>query len=531
MVVRRPCLAALLLVGPMSALVVRAQDAAPILAAARAHYHAHRPAEAVPAYELYLGKKPEDVEATVELGYCLLLLDRKADAWRVLGRAVASGAAGVEAESTWLGLATLPEQASTAIPIAVRLRARYPDNVEFAKAHARLLETAGRYEDAARVWKEVRAGWPDETAALLPLGRLLSWTGDFAAAEDALRSYRTAHATDPQGAFLLAQVQGWRWEWEDAEATLREGLAFDSHHAGLRSLEAEAREYFAPRFTVRPFFWTDSTGFTQAGASAATRAVIDHHLVVTAGVEQTRFTQDSPGYPTIDRFSTRFGLGWMGADGLSLDASYAHHDAGLVGTSDGYKLQARSTLAGTVTGLVVAGREPVTEKMAAVLDKIDVDYLGLAAFDQEAASPWSVSLSGSRFRDGARRARLASRLSFPLVGCVRGEWDNDTFAQSQQSFLYFGPRWYSEQELLLAIRPPTGDRSFELEAKAGIGWSFSEDSYGFPASGAPGFVGEFSATYAEPGRFRCGVRLHGDFLDTDSPHSGYGAEAVLEIFF
>ncbi|MEW6747739.1 MAG: tetratricopeptide repeat protein, partial [Planctomycetota bacterium] len=91
--------------------------------------------------------------------------------------AVESGRAGVEVETTWVDLSRRLGRPERALALCGRLVEQYPDSVAIAEMWATLLEAAGELREAASAWRHVVARWPEETGALLPLGRLLAWTG------------------------------------------------------------------------------------------------------------------------------------------------------------------------------------------------------------------------------------------------------------------------------------------------------------------------------------------------------------------
>lgn len=508
-----------------------AQESKPVVEKARQLYWSRKFAEAVPHYSLHFEQYPDDIPSAVEYGYCLLLSGRKEKAWQILGGAVDSGHAGLDAEATWIDLSLQLGRSADALPLCVRLRGQYPEDRAIARMEARLLEATGDLKGSARAWSEIVRRWPGETAALRPLGRLLSWSGDFEGAEAALRRFLAAHPGDLEGKRLLVEVMGWGWKWDDAGRLLDEALVAHPGDPELLRLAAEEREYFAPKLVIRPSWWKDSDDLVRVGVATELQAVIHHRLILQAREAWTRFHQRDPGYPIIRRWSTSLGLGWMGPDKFQVKGSYTRHEGKEIGQSSAFDLEARHALFSGVSAMASAGRDDVTEKAFALMEKVNVKYASLAVFSEAEALPWSLGVSVSDYSDGPERLSLQSHIEVPLFTGLSGIWKNWTFWQRERSYLYFGPRRYSEHELLIAVRPFKKTAFILVECRAGGQWAQGDGKYGFRDSGDLGFVGEISLEHHTPGAVRLGVRARIDRLDTDNPYSGYGAEAWLELRF
>jgi len=487
--------------------------------------------EAVPLYKKYCQQRPDDHVASTELGYCLLLTGLKEEAWRILETAVNTGRAGVEVETTWIDLSIRLNRAANALPLCIRLRGQFPDNPAIARLEARVLEAAGDLAGSANAWRGIVRKWPRDTTALRPLGRLLSWMGDLGGAEDALHSFLAAHPGDLEGKRLLVEVLGWRWKWEEAGSILDEALVVHPEDPELLRLAAVEREYFAPKLKIRSFWWKDSDEYIRGGVAAELQAVLHHRLILNARETWTRFHQTDPGYPVIRRWSTTLGLGWMGSDKFRVMGSYTRHEGNEIGQSSAFNLEARHALFSTVSAAVSAGRDDVTEKVFALMEKVSVKYASLAVFSEAEALSWNLGVSVSDYSDGPERLSLNTYVEVPIVKGLSGIWKNWSFWQRERSYLYFGPRRYSEHEVLVAVRPFDEPAWFKLECRAGGQWAQGAGKYGFRDSGDFGFVGEISLEHHTPGKYRFGVRALTDRLRTDNPFSGYGAEAWLELRF
>ncbi|MEW6747086.1 MAG: tetratricopeptide repeat protein, partial [Planctomycetota bacterium] len=445
--------------------------------------------------------------------------------------AVESGRAGVEVETTWVDLSRRLGRPERALALCGRLVEQYPDSLAIAEMWATLLEAAGELREAVGAWRHVVARWPEETGALLPLGRLLAWTGDLEGAEAALARYLESHPGDPEGERLLARVLGWRWKWDEASRLLDDALRRHPDDNGLRELKAQEREFFAPRLEVRPSFWDDSEDYVRGGVATTFEAVLDHHVVVKAREEWSRFHMREEGFPVVRRWSQGLGLGWTGPDRLRIDGRYTRHDSSETGESSAFDVEARRAISQEVTGLISVGRDDVTEKYFAVLEKVRVSHAGLAVYSEEWRQPWSAGLTASQYSEEIDRLSLETDLERTLVGALNGAWHNWTFVQDEQSFLFFGPEWYSEQELSLVLRPFAPSDSLGLEVEVGVQYALGDDDYGFDEHGDFGFLSRASLEHRLPGASRLGLRFQVDRVQSDSPYNGYGGEAWLQILF
>ena len=185
--------------------------------------------------------------------------------------------------------------------------------------------------------------------------------------------------------------------------------------------------------------------------------------------------------------------------------------------------------------MVMIGRDEVTEKAISVLESVRSSYAAVAVYDDEGRVRWNSSVSGTRYRDDPQRITHQGNVDLQLFdafgGAVFGRLGNWSFRQDERSTLYFGPEWYNEFELLAGVRTSDPETDWFVEGRAGVQWGAGERNYGFDAGGDFGFVGDLRIEKRSPGRFRCGLRLFMESLETDQAFTGYGAEGWLQLWF
>ena len=381
---------------------------------------------------------------------------------------------------------------------AAGARAAIPDSIGSARLLGRALALAPGDSSVRRAYAKALAWSGDRRAAieqlsvllrdrldpddLLMRGQLYLWSGDEQRAEPDLAA--SARLSPRPGTYLmLADMLRWRGQWRRARATYRQALALwpddQALLAALALLDRQERLALAGRADGEVPGWIatmhhveDNTGYLFLSAGIRRGFTVGRGTLLSAGAEQRRVSQRSPG--GAERFLYGYALEggaeqmfWrarltaragVARHALVRDMFYGSAELSVpVGparvsleVTDGPAYNTLMTTRALVPGSEgrdAVARRPLTGRSAQ-----------LAASAPIGNAEVYVSAGALRLSDGNERRSIQASVRLPIAPHVAAIYSGGTLGYSQRSDAYWNPTRYVSNAagLEVSVQKPTG---------------------------------------------------------------------------
>lgn len=346
-----------------------------------------------------------------------------------------------------------------------------------------LLASAGRYDDAMRVYEAIPRHARESFEARLGEARVTAWrwrTAEATAAAKALVARRPGHA---DVLTLLGDLKRWDWDLTEARTLYTAALETEPNHpaakAGLEQVEANR----SARLEAGSVAFHDSTGFRRAKATASFRALLRDHTEISPQLAYWEFKQS--GALVARRVDESVQVRHHFSRYLEADIRSLSYDYNIHSSAQSVAVATRWSPAPVVDLYAnAAWHEPVIENVNTVVSGLHQDAYAVGIDLHRSKLSLATYFSRADYSDSNTRRHGKVQISYAAWRSpdVVGAFEYDLLDYAKQVPEYFSPRGYQSlgPELRVAHRPVGW---LSLHARAGLPYYVSERCPGYEVAG------------------------------------------------